>query len=240
MAEENASLDELISLYDLRKSGKPFFFPAGLQIQVEISGVSIKMSSISVGYLADNYLIIKYPSTGAFGSIASKLFKGNKVTVRYISNGSVFGFQSELLGTTSVPARLLFIACPSVIARHNLRSNRRFECYLPADLNVDRVKGGDVVQEGIITDISSTGCSFNMVKGSPEQSLPDVRLTDTIVLRSQLPGMENRIELSGNVKNMQRDSQGIRMGIMFNEIEEERKMRIIEYISTLEKFSWEK
>jgi hypothetical protein len=52
--------------------------------------------------------------------------------------------------------------------------------------------------------------------------------------------MENRIELSGNIKNIQRDSQKISMGIQFNDIDEERKMRITEYVSTLEKFSWEK
>ena len=240
MTEENASHENLASLYDLRKSGKPFFFPVGLPIQVEISGVDFTMSSVSVGYLADNFLIIKYPSTGAFGSIASKLFKGNKITVRYISGGDVVGFESELLGMIRDPIRLLSIAYPTVIARRSLRSSRRHECYLPAELNIDRVKGLDIVRDGIITDISGTGCNFNMIKGSPDPVLPDVRTTNTIILCLQLPGMEGRIDLSGNIKNMQRDSQGMRMGIQFNDIDVERKTRIIEYISTLEKFTWEK
>ncbi len=240
MKEDNTSHEDLMSVYDLNKSGRPFFFPVGLPIQVEISGVSLKMGSVSVGYLADNCLIIKYPSTGAFGSIASKLFKGNKVTVRYISGGDVLGFQSELLGTISDPLKLLFIAYPTQIARHSLRSCRRVECYLPADLNIDRVKNGDIVKDGIITDISSTGCNFTIVKGSPDRVLPDVRMNDPIILHVQLPGMEDKIELSARIRNMQRDSQKISMGIQFDHIDEERKMRIIEYISTLEKFSWEK
>ncbi len=240
MTEENASHEDGMSLYDLRKSGRPFFFPAGLPIQIEISGVSIKMSSVSVGYLADNCLIIKYPSTGAFGSIASKLFKGNKVTVRYTSGGDVFGFQSELLGTISDPVRLLYIAYPTVIARRSLRSHRRVECYLPANLTIDGAKSGDIVREGIITDISSGGCSFNMVKASPDLTLPDVRVKDTIILHVRLPGMENRIELSGDVRNMQRDSQIIGTGIRFNDFDEEKKTIVAGYISTLEKFSWEK
>jgi c-di-GMP-binding flagellar brake protein YcgR len=240
MTEENASHEDLMSIYDLRKSGRPFFFPVGLPIQIEINGVSIKMSSVSVGYLADNCLIIKYPSTGTFGSIASKLFKGNKVTVRYTSDGDVLGFQSELLGTINEPVRLLFIAYPTLIARRSLRSSKRVECYLPADLNIDRAKSGDVVRDGIITDISGTGCNLNMVKESPDRVLPDVRVNDAVILHLQLPGMENRIELSGNIRNIQRDSQKIRMGIQFNDIDEERKIIITEYISTLEKFSWEK
>ena len=73
-----------------------------------------------------------------------------------------------------------------------------------------------------------------MIKGSPDRALPEVRVNDTIMLRTQLPGMENRIELSGNVRNMQRDSQRISMGIQFNDMDEEKKMRVIDYISTLE------
>jgi c-di-GMP-binding flagellar brake protein YcgR len=240
VADDNASHEDLISLYDFGRSGRPFFFPVGLPVQIEISGVSIKMSSVSVGYLTDNCLIIKYPSTGAFGSIASRLFKGNKVTVRYISDGDVLGFQSELLATISEPVKLLFVAYPTLIARRSLRSSRRVECYLPADLNVERAKNGDIVRDGIVTDISGMGCNLNMVKESPDRVLPDVRVNDSVVLHLQLPGMENRIDLSGNIRNIQRDSQKISMGIQFNDIDEEKKMRITDYISTLEKFSWEK
>ncbi len=241
MAESSSSTEDHTTVHELSKSGKPFFFPAGTPMQVEINGVSLKMSSVSVGYLADNCLIIKYPSTGSFGSIASRLFKGNIVTVRYINDGDVLGFQSELLGTTNDPVRLLFIAYPAVIARRSLRSSRRIECYLPANLElIDRAKGEDVVQDGVITDISRTGCSFNMVKGSPERMLPDVRMNDPITLYLQFPGVEDKIDLRANVRNIQRDSQKMRMGMQFIDLDEKRKMSIMEYTATLEKFSWEK
>ena len=93
--EDVSSEKDEASFDDLSKPGKSFFFPVGLPLQIEISGVSLRMSSVSVGYLAGNWLIIKYPSTGTFGSIASKLFKGNKITVRYVNEGDVFGFQSS-------------------------------------------------------------------------------------------------------------------------------------------------
>ena len=53
MTEEQASHEDRMSPQDLRKSGKPFFFPVGTSLQVEIGGVSLKMGSVSVGYLAD-------------------------------------------------------------------------------------------------------------------------------------------------------------------------------------------
>jgi c-di-GMP-binding flagellar brake protein YcgR len=230
-----------MSFHDLTKPGEALFLPVGLPLQIEIGGISIKMSSVFVGNLADNCLIIKYPSTGALGSITSKLFKGNKITVRYISNGDVCGFQSELLGTVSDPVRLLCITYPASIARHSLRSSRRVECYLPAELRIDSsAKDLDIVYDGIITDISSTGCNFNMVKIQLECMPLSTKVDDPILLGFQLPGMEKRIEVSGNVRNMQRDSRKTSMGIQFNEIDEKKKEKIIEFIYTLEKFSWEK
>jgi c-di-GMP-binding flagellar brake protein YcgR len=238
--EEVTREEDEIPLTDLNKPGKSFFFPVGLPLQVEISGVSLRMSSVSVGYLAGNWLIIKYPSTGTFGSIASKLFKGNKITVRYINEGDVFGFQSQLLGMTVEPMRLLFIAFPASIARRSLRSTRRIECYLPADMYSEKIKDGDIVRDGIILDVSIAGCNFTMVRGSAEQVLPEVRMNDAIQLYVQLPGMEEKIALAGSIRNIQRDSQRISLGVQFNDVDEERKNRLLEFISTLEKFSWEK
>ena len=75
--------------------GMSFFPPIGTPLQIEIQDVSVKMSSTAVGYVAKKCLIITYPNTGTFGSVSNKLFKGNKVTVRYMNGGNVFGFQTE-------------------------------------------------------------------------------------------------------------------------------------------------
>ena len=100
------------------RSDKPFLLPPGTPLQLEIQDVSVKMNSLSVGYVAEKCLIVKYPSTGGFGPVSNKLFKGNKITVRYINDGSVFGFQSELLGVVVDPIRLLFLGPPEKIAHH--------------------------------------------------------------------------------------------------------------------------
>jgi c-di-GMP-binding flagellar brake protein YcgR len=141
---------------------------------------------------------------------------------------------------TVEPMRLLFIAFPTSIARRSLRSTRRVECYLPADMYSEKIKDGDIVRDGIILDISISGCNFTMVRGSAEQVLPEVRMNDAIQLHVQLPGMEEKIALAGTIRNIQRDSQRISLGVQFNDVDEERKNRLLEFISTLEKFSWEK
>jgi c-di-GMP-binding flagellar brake protein YcgR len=227
----------MASLYDIGKPGHSFFFPIGTPLQIEIDGVTVRMGSISVGCLPDTCLIIKYPSTQY--SIASKLYKGNKVTVRYISGGNALAFQSDLLGVTNEPVRLLFITYPVFIAHQSLRSSKRLACYLPAD--AIPLKGGvetveDQTYGGIIADISSTGCSFNMIKETPDQVLPEVKVQDRVILHLQLPGIENRIRLAGEVKRTQRDSNRTGLGIEFVDLDEDAKAKILSYISALEKF----
>ncbi len=238
--EDVSNEKDEVSFNDMSKPGKSFFFPVGLPLQVEISGVSLRMSSVSVGYMAGNWLIIKYPSTGTFGSIASKLFKGNKITVRYVNEGDVFGFQSELVGSTVEPMRLLFISFPTTIARRSLRANRRIECYLPADIQGEKIKEGETVKDGIILDINGAGCHFTMARGATEQVLPEVRMNDQLSISVQLPGTQDKVVLSAIIKNIHRDSQKIGLGLHFDDIDEEKKNRLVEFVSTLEKFSWEK
>lgn len=132
--------DSRISVQEMLNVGKSFLVPLGTRLQVEIGGVDIKLESYCVGLIPDDAIIIKYPQTGNLGSISHKLFKGNKVTLRYIYGGSVFAFQSEVLGVTSEPFRLVFIAYPALIARHRLRKNSRVQCYLPAEMYVGAKK----------------------------------------------------------------------------------------------------
>jgi hypothetical protein len=169
---------------------KPFFFAIGMPLQIEIGGVSIKMRSISVGMLIDQFLIIKYPDTGTFGSIQSRIFKGNKITVRYIAGGDVFGFELELIEMITSPIRLLFISYPTFVAKQSLRSNRRIECSIPARLKGHRTDDDGIFDDGIITDISTGGCRFTLLKESPEQKLPEINTGGNIVLHMELPGVE--------------------------------------------------
>ena len=185
---------EHIPLYDLSRLGKSVFLPVGTPLQIEIGDVSLKMSSLSVGCVPEKCLIIKYPATGGFGPVSSKLFKGNRITVRYISNGSAFGFQSELLGVSSDPVRLLFLGYPKLIARHPLRASKRVGCFLPADLVIDCFENKDAVPEcfqgGIVEDISESGCNYCMIKDFPDMPFPTIELGDAVTLSLRLPGTE--------------------------------------------------
>ena len=218
--------------------GMSFFPPIGTALQIEIQDVSVKMSSMAVGYVAKKCLIITYPNTGTFGSVSNKLFKGNKVTVRYMNGGNVFGFQTELAGVINDPVRLLFLEFPTRIARHTLRSCKRVGCYLPADLIIERLQQGASLRvfSGIVEDISESGCSFCMVEDPPNALFPEIEVGDAVELSLRLPGPENDLRLSGDVRRVQQDTRRISVGIQFRDVTNEKKKIIVDYVSVLAKF----
>jgi c-di-GMP-binding flagellar brake protein YcgR len=236
------SVENQFPMQEMLNVGKSFLLPVGTRLQIDIGGIDIKLESYVVGLLPDDAIIIKHPSTGSLGSITHKIFKGNKVTVRYIHGGSVFAFQSELLGSTNDPFKLLFIAYPSLIARHRLRKNSRVQCYLPAEMFLQKRNDKEIIPDvgysGIVSDLSIQGCCFGMIKSSNNQTLPHIRIEGSITVQIQLPGIETKIELTGLVRRSVRDANKMSIGIQFNEIDEDIKNRIADHILAIEQFSF--
>jgi c-di-GMP-binding flagellar brake protein YcgR len=212
------SVESQIPMQEMLNVGKSFLLPVGTRLQVEIGGIDIKLESSAVGLIPDDAIIIKYPVTGNLGSITHKLFKGNKVMIRYIYGGSVFAFQSEMLGSTSDPFRLIFIAYPSLIARHRLRKNSRVQCYL--------------------SPLSIQGCCFGMIRSSSNQTPPHIKIEGLVAVQIQLPGIETKIELVGAVRRSELDANKMNIGIQFKEIDEDIKNRIADHILAIEQFSF--
>ncbi len=228
-----------VPIREILNVGRSFVLPVGTPLQVEIDGITIKMNSVAIGYAENDYVIIKQPATGAIGSISAKLFRGNRITVRYVSGGSIFAFQSELIGAVDHPVKLIVAAYPTLIVRHSLRKDRRLDCHLPAELWMSRTTKDvidDITHAGIIADISSSGCSFEMVTGG-STVLPDLSVNERILLRVHFPGAEDKVELPGNVKRIKRDSKRMSIGLQFGEMGEDMKRMVGDYITSVERFS---
>ena len=216
--------------------GKSFVLPVGTRIQIEFEGVAVRADSVSIGWLSGKYLITKEPFTG-FGSISNKLFKGNKITVRCIIGGDVFAFQSEVMGSSDSP-KVIFITYPTSVVRHSLRGDRRVLCYLPAEL-LKETDNPELIPDairGVVTDVSLSGCAFEMIENSSGKRLPNLQVHDLTRLGLQFPGSENKVDVFGEVKRVARDGKRLNIGIKFQETEENIKNMIAEYIEAIEKF----
>jgi c-di-GMP-binding flagellar brake protein YcgR len=222
--EVNSSRQERLNI------GESLLIPSGTQVQLEIGGIVAKLKSYSVGCLPEDCLIFTYPSMTNPGSIARKLFKGNKITLEYVDKGNVFAFQSELLGYITEPAKLIFVAYPTVITRHNLRNVTRASCSLLAEVDVNGERF-----EGIITDISETGGRISITAQWTEQLLPSMKINQAFLIFCRLPGIEAPVEIVGQVRNFQSEAQRITIGTFFHGVDPEVSAGIINFVMTIQK-----
>lgn len=202
----------------------------GSQLQVEIEGIPSRHQTTFLGMELFEYLIIKipvFPHKIRLGDIKHKLFPGNQITVRYLYEGSVFGFQTKLIKALFMPKRLLFLEYPEAIAQHDLRSEERIPSFLPTTTKIK-----DKEAQGIIVDINQNGCRY-LIKAVKDMKFPPVQMDDQITLRCQFPGEQDEQVVSGIVKNIKRDSQEMALGIQFRKMTDNLYDIISLYISAI-------
>jgi len=64
-----------------------------------------------------------------------------------------------------------------------------------------------------------------------------IRMNGEIALHLQLPGIETKVEIFGEIKRMTRDPKKINLGLLFHDVDNITVDRITEYIHTVEKFN---
>jgi c-di-GMP-binding flagellar brake protein YcgR len=210
--------------------GESFLIPIGTRVELELDGVMAKLKSFCVGALPEDCLIFKYPSITGLGLETNKLFEGNKITVRYVDRGNVFAFQSELLGFVTAPVKLIFVTYPTTIVRHSLRKVQRVECPLFAEVDVSRERF-----EGLIKDISVSGCRLSIITQSASEVLPNIEVGQMLSIHCALSGIEAPTIITGQVKSVQREGNRITLGTSFHDIDLEVLDRLASFISGIQK-----
>jgi len=77
-----------------------------------------------------------------------------------------------------------------------------------------------------------------MMKSSSNQKPPHIRIDGLVAIQIQLPGIENKIEISGLVRRSEMDANKMSIGIQFDEVDEEIKNKIADHIMAIEQFSF--
>jgi hypothetical protein len=117
------------------------------------------------------------------------------------------------------------------ISRHDLRKAERVPCSLLAEVDVNGEEFG-----GLITDISEIGCRLSITAQAAEKSFPDLKIDQTFLIRCQLPGIETPVEIAGQVKNFQREGQGIIIGTLFYDVDPVIRDYIINFAMTTKRY----
>ena len=191
-----------------------------LQTQLGKKGDELKVASILVGIVPDEYFMIRIP---AVPGVLSKLFEGAPITVRYVYAGNVYGFSSTVLSYTGKPALIVFMSYPTSVEMLNLRKAQRLECLLPAAIRIS-----DKEFKGVILDISVGGC--RVYTEYDESDYVDFDIEKEIQLSFQLAGTAEDQVIGGRVQNVKKDNKLAELGIRFDQENTEILEKVKEYI----------
>jgi c-di-GMP-binding flagellar brake protein YcgR len=200
----------------------------GCKLFVQIEGIKERLSSNLIGLLPKRYLIVRTPMLTGIEYI---LKEGNKVVVRYVHLGEVYGFHSTVVRSITNPSKIIFLSYPQQIETINLRKVPRIGCFFPASLHhqKDEVKG-------IIKNLSVEGIKFTTknIEGLPLEKLS---IEDDVVLHFPLLGIDGIQEIHGKIKNMSQEQEELDFGIQFDKKDFKTITMIDDYIKQVKDYA---
>lgn len=205
---------------------KDLCLEVGTQLLIQVGGAGSRMKSLLVGAEVGCYLIVHTPRVAG---IDASLYEGNPVILTFLRAGVVYGFRSHILNQIKTPARLLFLAYPESIERHELRKNPRIECNIPAHAEFAEHSGG---LKCVISDISMGGCRLGFIPQDEFCNSP-IQMKESVKLSSELMGISQENSLKGEVRSVNGDLKRISLGIKFSNNQEATLLKIERYIQSV-------
>jgi len=201
----------------------------GMLLQIQFEG-SRSLKSRLIGLDYGNFIITLTPPLAGIGS---KLYEKNHGIIRYLFSGQIYAFRCTLLSLINRPYRLSIFSYPEVVENMNLRKHERIPCMIAAEVNL---RGR--MSEGIVSNISMGGCSFELRRNS-QREFPDLKVQDEIIITLNLQEHGETTIHNAIIRAVHMDTEVMTVGFQFvnSEFEEsdpksERELR--EYLLTLQ------
>ena len=209
------------------QGGKKIDIAGGTRVTLQIDGVELKLNSKMIGQETAEFIAVKIDIVDA--TINSKLFEGNKVTVRYLQDDSVYGFETAIIAAIDKPSRLLFLNYPDKIFQVSLRKKKRFDCYLPCDLHIY-----DDKKKATLLDLSNSGarCMLPNLSRLGGSHPPELDQRYQLALKS--PADDMPLLIPAKVVNFKIDQSLCQLGLAFefdDEVLEARLKSLVEFLA---------
>ena len=198
-----------------RETGMRLALEIGTRMAVNLGmqkGDDGRIAADLVGMVHFEYIILRLPWVPG---LRTRLVPGAGVTVRFVNNGELCGFQSQILVHIPKPSLLLFLTYPEVIEKLALRQHKRLQCALPVQMHSRR---GDA--QGVVADLSQGGCRVAFdVRG--QQGLRQTVADDVIVLRVPLNSEGVPVAVTCTVRSVEQDVSRMQLGLSFTEADKD-------------------
>lgn len=183
------------------------YVETGAEMNLAAEGLGYCGKCTFVGQKKDQFIVVTPPSN--FLSLENKLLKANRIMVRYLYEGDIFEFTSKILEMKYDPLMLLLLQYPVAVEKKELRSQKRINCFISTKMETK-----NETQDGIIKDISKTGCRcFFETSKKLENAL---QIDDNIALSFGFPGIFEKQEIFGKIKDIRKKESALDIGIEFD------------------------
>lgn len=130
-----------------------------------------------IGLSHFDFLVLRLPTVPG---LRNQLLSQTPVEVRYLTDGALNSFHTEIISHLVKPAFLLFLAYPERLTIREMRRHQRLPCALPIQIFSSH---GDA--KGIISDLSMGGCRICLGL-SGQADIRKLQVGDSIVLQTAL------------------------------------------------------
>jgi c-di-GMP-binding flagellar brake protein YcgR len=201
-------------------------FVPGTQVMFEVPrSLETKGQTFFRGCKEDHYIILDYPNNANGVPLALK--DQMPCIVRFLFQGKVYAFETEIIRTVRYPYPFVFIHYPQELDYINLRNSERYPIRIPAVFSEQAIEGSvEGNPEGRMLDLSERGCLLEAKR------LFDL---DTLLfLAFNLPNEEMIMNLAAKVRRISRKEETYYLGLQFLVSEDPDIEKIRRYLAYLE------
>lgn len=203
-----------------KEFGKIINIDMGESLLLNIEGIEGKLKSHLIGLIPSEFIIIKAPI--GYSGINKYLFEGNKLDVRYIKYGHAYHFETNIISLVTKPKSMLILDYPTTVDSASFRSSERHDCFI---LCIIEIEGQEY--KGNIMDISLEGCRCMITELSSKYKRIIKKDSLNATLKFESPSDKNDIELPVLIVNKSAYKSSSKLGIKFDNIEDETKSRLV-------------
>lgn len=170
-----------------------------------------------IGMDGTRSIILKFPDETRWGPLRDAIYSENSMVVRYIYEedaGEVVAFKVRINIVLSKPIHYIFTSFPLAIQCHALRREQRAQSHVA--VTMVQVSTGIELFEGLIIDLSLSGCRISTDRATLEQKID---LKEEITLKVKNPDGQIS-ELLGSVMNQKTDLTKHYFGVKFDASEQ--------------------
>ncbi|WP_420265520.1 ATP-binding protein [Candidatus Magnetominusculus dajiuhuensis] len=222
----NIEQDKSLNFFD----GNMSRLKLGRVVQVHLVDSPIKIQTSVMDIDIGSFILLKIVSTEDKGA----LVKDAAVFATFLSSGVIYSFRSKIMDIVEKPIDFIIIDYPETVEEYSMRSHKRVECILPANV----VHEG-VTLDGTITNISLGGCKLTLKKEYSSETgigfCSNFQLGSEVFLLISMHHANEHLQIHGIIKNIAQEKFDKCYGIQFIDSTEFVKQSLNDYIHTIER-----